>query len=493
LLVSRSDLPVKRLHPLAALLSTGRTLRGLLPLVIISLVSDTVRGSGVIYYVALFSLLASIAEGIGSWLRFRYWVEAGELRVERGFLVKRRIFIPGERIQAVDVSAGLLARMLGLVRVELKTAAAGTQAELSAISLSDAEALKLALLVRSDAEAPAPFEVEEPSAQASHEPAMARYTLRPRDLLLAASTSGRFGVLLSFMVWLFAQVDELLEDQLLRLLDALTVNAAVTRSNPWLVATVVVGILLVSFVVSVAAEVVKFGGFSVERRGDRLVIARGLFERREVSVRVERIQAIRIVEGVLRQPLGYGSIVVESAGHADERGQSTELHPFLHRSEWQRFLIEMAPEHSIEPVLVRPPRRALVRFLLRPTLFALACLLAIWFYAPFLLPLAPLSFVAPWLGWLAYRDAAIGTEGDTMLLRRRALRRTTFVVQRRRVQHATVSATILQRRRALASFTIAAASGASGRAFSTPHIDARVALNLLTWCGARRKRMQSYP
>src|SRR5690606_23775719 len=150
----------------------------------------------------------------------------------------------------------------------------------------------------------------------------------------------------------------------------------------FIAALVVLGFLL-AFVASVIAEVARFGGFSVTRSGDQLVIRRGLFERREISVSLERIQAIRIVEGLLRQPLGYASLIVETAGHAEERGQSTQLHPFLHRSQWLSLLGALTPEHAVAPELERPPRRALRRFATRPTLLALAVALPLTLALPF--------------------------------------------------------------------------------------------------------------
>ena len=69
----------------------------------------------------------------------------GELRVEQGLLVRRRVYLPRERVQAFDVTAGVIQRIFGLVRVEVKSAAAGSQVELSAVSRDEAERLRVEL------------------------------------------------------------------------------------------------------------------------------------------------------------------------------------------------------------------------------------------------------------------------------------------------------------------------------------------------------------
>jgi len=460
-----------------------KALRSLLPVLLVMLITGGRTLDSPVVMVAGVALCASLIEGIGGWLRYHYWVSGGELRVERGFFVRQRVAIPAERVQTVDISAGLLQRVFGLVKVEVKTAA-GVQVVMSAISEAAAERLRSALGPQRSVSAAGDTETQGPAAPALHE--VARYELTPRELLLAASTSGRLGVILSGMGWLYSQVDDFVEQRLLDLLSTLNLADSVSRLGPLVLLGIVVCTLLVAFVASVIAEVARFGGFSVVRTGNQLVIRRGLLERREVSVALDRIQAIRIVEGLLRQPLGYAAIIVETAGHADERGQSTPLHPFLHKSRWLQLLQELAPGHDIEPELTRPPARALSRFLVRPILMALLAAAFISVSVPF----GWLSFVlalgAPALGWLSFRDAGVGVSGQTLMLTRRTLRRTTAIVRRRRIQFSESSSSWLQRRRGLADLTVAVASGTGGRPFSVPELDAELVDELVAWSSAAR-------
>src|SRR5690606_31019321 len=127
------------------------------------------------------------------------------------------------------------------------------------------------------------------------------------------------------------------------------------------------------------------------------------------------------------------------------------LHPFLHESQWLSLLRDLTPEYAIDPPLTRPPRRALTRFMVRPVLLALLLCTLLALALPFGWLALPLLVVAPWLGFLAYRDAGVGTVGQVVLLRRRALRRVTALVRRQRVQFAETSGSFFQRRKRLAS------------------------------------------
>ncbi|HEY6724231.1 MAG TPA: PH domain-containing protein [Polyangiaceae bacterium] len=466
--MNRSDLPPSRLHPIAAVITVLRALRSLLPVLLVVLVTGRMQDSPVLLIGGL-ALFASLVEGLGGWLRYHYWVTGGELRVERGFFVRQRVAIPAERVQTVDITAGPLQRLFGLVKVEVKTAA-GTQVVMSAITEEAAERLRSAL-------ARQPI----PGLELAAPPEVARFELTPRELLLAASTSGRLGVILSGMGWLYSQVDDFVEQRLFELIGTLNLADSVSGFGPFVIVGIVLITLLIAFLASVIAEVARFGGFSVVRTGDQLVIRRGLLERREVSVALDRIQAIRIVEGLLRQPLGYAAIIVETAGHADERGQSTPLHPFLHRSRWQSLLRELAPGHDVEPEMKRPPRRALSRFLVRPLLTALLAAAIISISVPFGWLSFGLALGAPLVGWLAFRDTAVGVNDQTLLLTRRMLRRTTAIVRRRRIQFSESSSSWLQRRRGLADLTIAVASGTGGKLFNVPELDAELVDELVVW------------
>jgi putative membrane protein len=69
--------------------------------------------------------------------------------------------------------------------------------------------------------------------------------------------------------------------------------------------------------------------------------------------------------------------------------------------------------------------------------------------------------------------------GHGLLLRRRALIRTTLLVPRQRVQYAGLTQSIFQRRRALASFEIGTAGPSGGRRFSVRHLDVESGARLL--------------
>ena len=117
-------------------------------------------------------------------------------------------------------------------------------------------------------------------------------------------------------------VDDFLSDDFVRrLVETLVPN--------WLMVLLIlvpVGLLLAWFL-AIAGTVLAYNGFTLSREGDFLYIKRGLLERREATIPLSRIQAIRITEGILRQPFGLAALRVESAGYGEDAGVSTMLFP----------------------------------------------------------------------------------------------------------------------------------------------------------------------
>ena len=126
----------RRLHPAGVLVMVAARAKELFLLLVLAFF-DGSRADGLSwFYVASISFVVML--GFVRWYRFRYWFEGDHFRVEDGAIVRKRAFIPLDKVQAVDISAGVTQRLLGLVKLEVKTGAAGTQAELTAITEAEA-------------------------------------------------------------------------------------------------------------------------------------------------------------------------------------------------------------------------------------------------------------------------------------------------------------------------------------------------------------------
>jgi putative membrane protein len=472
---SQSQKPIsepRRQHPVATLTFVFQTLRELIvPIIVIFFLGQ--GGNSPLFTWWGLSLMLSVllVTGIVNWMRFTWRVEENELRIEQGLLVRKKRYVPRDRIQAIDISSGPLQRMFGLVRLKVLTAGGSSpEAKISAISRGDAQAIQDALQV----------EIRGPET-AESESQWPVYHISRKRLLLAASTAGSFGVALSIVGTLMAQINQVISEE--RMIDFLESWIGGTTAEFW-IAFVVLAVLA-AWLLSVFGTLLRFSGFTLSRNGRELYIRRGLFEKKQITIPYHRIQAVRVVEGILRQPFGFAMVYVENAGFGDEGGKTTVVFPLLRKKELQKFLEEMLPEYDVVLPGVRPPARAFLRYQIRTVVPALvAASVLAWFLEWYWV--IPVMFgLAGFMAWIRYRDAAAGFEEGRGFLRFRRLARTTVLFHRRRAQSLSVLANWFQRRKELCSVSVTVASGKGGAEYRVDHLAEPDGQEWLEWYGAK--------
>ena len=410
--------------------------------------------------------------------RFSYEVTADTLDIHSGVLSRREREIPLHRIQNVDTSRNPLQRALGIVDVSVETAGGGsTEARLRYLSVEGARRLREDLRRRDSVrEDEAGATGEEPDADRAP---TELFAIEPGELALLGLTA----------------ID-------LRLLSLATIAlpilmpsfASIAGSNG-----VPVGPMgaLVLAPVSAAAFVLLMGlvsgGVTASNYYDfRLLGAdsdlryeRGLFQRSEGTIPVDKIQALAIEENVLARFFGYATLAVETAGYASDQGPSGGSQAAVPLATRERCL---SLARSIEPVSIpefsRPPKRARRRYAIRYGLIVALLAALAWALV------RVLDVAAPWYGVLALfvvvpvaahlkwvsRGYAL-TEGY-VLTRNGFFTRTTTIVPDYRVQTVAEARTIFQRRRSLATVTIDTAGAGGSRVARAVDIDAASAAEL---------------
>jgi membrane protein YdbS with pleckstrin-like domain len=105
---------------------------------------------------ATFLMVAVGGFGLAVWLPglwYRGWsyrLADSALELQHGVLTVQRSVVPYFRVQHVDVSQGPLERALGLARLKVHTASAGTDASLPGVELERAEEVRRLVLDRAE-------------------------------------------------------------------------------------------------------------------------------------------------------------------------------------------------------------------------------------------------------------------------------------------------------------------------------------------------------
>jgi putative membrane protein len=475
-----------------------RNMRGwIVPLAIVA-VTQGVSGSRADYVWYGLASLATIGAGGSSlveWWMYRYRVTDRDITLKSGIVSKQERVIPFERIQSVDLSEAPLERLFKVMRVKVETGAGGSseaEIEVRALNRDDASELRSKLLaarqrLRGDRVAVrdgAPIDDQASVAAASDALGDGQLIrkISTKELLIAGATSGRIGAAAAIAAALAQFGEQLMPGSLW---ERLPWDGFVDAASNIQIVLGVVGFLgLIAWLISIATTVMTYGGFELRRAGDQLQVRYGLLDRRRTTIPIRRIQAIRVIEGLFRQPFGYAEIRFDSAGFGADQGASGVLSPLLPKREVLALLQETCPDFAtvLNPgTLKRLPPRARRRYIVSASI-GWVIMIGIaagvtWRFFDFpvwwvlsLLIVTPLFAV---FGDLRYRDAGWYVDRGSFLLRWRGVSRVTVITQVRRLQHRRLQSDPFQRRSDLVTFRTAVASGGSLEGFSLLHLDAR--------------------
>ena len=371
----------------------------------------------------LFSLLR--------WIFFTYRYDAHLIEIKSGVFIKKERKIKRERIQAISLDTHILLKLLGLTTLKVETAGNLNEAELSiqVMKLEDAKALKETLSSNGH------------DALNESEAHSALVEVDTNTLFIAGLTSGGVGVT-SLAVLFFAF-------QIISMVDTFEVDF----SGTWqILLALLFGVFLVvltGWIISIIRYVLQYANFTLTRDERDLTITRGLIRKKEVMLSLERVQAISLIQGMIRQPLGYLTIEAKVAGaRSEDNLSSTILHPLIHEREILAFMQHLFPQYELPESYERAPKRALIRYLFRASLL-FVFLSPLYFLVPYgwaILAVWPL-FLG--LAMLKYRSAGVALTDSQCSLRYRVVAKTQFFVPRAHIQACHIQANPLQRWRKL--------------------------------------------
>ncbi len=447
--------------------------------------------------------IPSFGIAVAQWLAFRYRLDGDDLIIDSGVLSRRRRVIPVARIQNVDLKQSALERLARVAELRIETASGGaeTEAGLAVLAVDAARALQEELLSRragsgsgpgatdrvgtgptthppADAEGMRPGQAPDShrataraAARALAPPEEELLRLSLTDLAIAGATSNEAGLIAAGLATAMEVLDDL--GGLARvdawLQSVFEQGAALGITGALLVgAGLVVGFVVLGWLVSIVATVVRFYGFTLTRVGDDLRREYGLLSRHHSTVPLKRVQAIRIEATLLRRPLGLAALKIETAGAGPQQRQNAQgggaeaYVPITRRADVGRLVRAVFEDARFEGVEMHPVapvsrRRSFLRLAIPVVVgTGIAALLE-----PLGLALVALLVPAWLIANAQYRARAWARADGYAITRNGVLTRTNAVIPERKIQTLHLRETPFQRRWDLATLLIDTAGGGS--------------------------------
>lgn len=306
--------------------------------------------------------LVAVVFGLLSWLTTRFVIDADELRLESGILLRRSQRVAFDKVASIDVLQPLAARIFGLAELEIDIGSAA-RTKLRYLTRSRAYSLRDYLLSRAHGHQAEIGEVSTSLIELSDLQQQDEVLLRltPQRIVQGAVTSNEFiglvativvtlGLVAAAVAWLPPEVTG-------------------GRGTGFLGISVAVIALAVSGLSGVVGFVTRRitgqFNFTLSRRPSGLRVSRGLTSLTSQSVPPRRIQAVQLSQSVLWRRPGWYRVEIDVLGqhmrNEDDTRSSTSsvLLPIAGLDEVRMVLAQLWPGVDFSAVDLHPaPFRA---------------------------------------------------------------------------------------------------------------------------------------
>ncbi len=408
--------------------------------------------------------VAIIIGSVLSWLFFRYQISSDSVLIRSGVIKKKQLDINFDRIQGVNTKQNPVYRLLNLVTVTFDTAgSSGSEGNLPAVSREFAKDLR-ERIGRKKARV---SEVDE------HSDALAPLIqLDWRDMIRIGLSDRRALIIFALVGPLMEQMGDQVESYVEQALQTAAFEAAKIGVTSGV--SIAIGIVTATFllfaIVSVGAAFLRYHNFQLFLDGRTLRSHGGLLTRHEHSMDLEKIQTLRLQQGIIQSWLKRYKLTARQAISGRKQGsaakvftipvvtsaQTDALRPLLLANDAGRVTQD---PRSPDFVRVSPfYMRSRILFVgLLPTILLTALLIGELGTAG-LVAVLWLPLVA-WLAWRNWRRAGYLHDDDELVRRSGLFGFRTVSLLFRKVQRVTVTQSRYQRRKNLASLRMHMASG----------------------------------
>lgn len=428
-----------------------------------------------------------ISTGIIEKWTVRYWFEADKIIYKSGLFVKNERELSIDRIQSIDITQPILARLFNVAVVNIKSPAESIS--LPGVKYDMAESIRTYVYQQKEDEHSS--QVHEEAENESYETnksadfklneAEVVYEISPKEMLLLIATSGGLGMFLTAVAGGLGYFG----------FDTIIVNAieslqghASTLFVPILIAIGIV-ILFIGIIIGGIIIFVRYYGYQIKKHNDDFIIQYGLLERKTITINKKRIQNISVREdGLFERLFKIHALYVgiTSNDFSDEDVGDVVLTPVIRQRESYKFLNEHFSEYNIERPEPSVPIRAYRRYfqvsLLVPFM-VISITSGILYYYDQMIALYIALLVGVFIivltvisGIYSAKNSGVRIEnGDLNMLTTSSFKRSHYIFKRSKIIDCAIRQTIFTERANLGTIEVKTASGLIPTTVDVKHLE----------------------
>ena len=255
-------------------------------------------------------ILLMLVHAILFYLNFYFYIEKNQFIIKKGYLRKKVLSIPLERIQSVNTKQNLLQRLLNVYSLEVDTAGSAGK-ELKIYSLSSSYTDHLTQYLQSHKEN-ANEEKSDSISNASEEVEILKLSLS--DLLRIGISQNhlRTGlIIIAFGSQIVDQIQDLFKEKTDAYSDS--VQNIMSNSGILFYTGLVIFALVVSILATLLFTVIKYYDFKLVKHQQSYRITAGLFNKRKVLLPFSKVQQLNWETGPIKRMFGIFKISFKQA------------------------------------------------------------------------------------------------------------------------------------------------------------------------------------
>lgn len=423
-----------------------------------------------IYTIGIVVIVIFFIISVLQYRRFLFYVEDDYFVIEKGLLSRDKITVGFARIQTVNIKQNIIQQILGVVALSIDTAgSAKKELEISALPGKYARELQHFLVSQKDqlAEVIESGEMVEEDADKPIEPQF-DFQQKPLvklgvlDLLKVGFTENHlrtglvvFAIVNGYM-WQY-------EEYLLKPFESYMEEQAdfFLAEYMILIPATVILFLVLSVLTSLVQTVLKYFDlkFFVSEKGVQMIS--GLLKRVEYQIPIQKIQYLKWKSNPLRKLIGLQTLIVKQASSQEAGDRQSVKVPGCGKDQLLAVLNQFYPEREKGSFFEIKPQNLLALQLsvwlgLIPAMGISALAFIDYRYA-----ILPVIYIIPVLFFVLkyYRSVRLNMNGEMLFLTKGWVSPSTLALKLYKMQNVSLSQSIFQKRRGLASLTFYTAAG----------------------------------
>ncbi len=256
------------------------------------------------------AILLVIVHAILFYLNFYFYIEENQFIIKKGYLRKKVLSIPLERIQSVNTKQNLLQQLLNVYSLEVDTAGSVGK-ELKIYSLSGSYTNHLTQFLQSHKEN---VDEEKTDANFNATEEVEILKLNPSDLLRVGISQNHLRTGLLIVVFgsqIIDQIKDLFKEQTETYSDS--IHTIISNSGLLFYVGLAILALVVSVLATLLFTVIKYFDFKLVKHQQNYRITAGLFNKRRVLLPFSKVQQLNWETGPIKRLFGIFKISFKQA------------------------------------------------------------------------------------------------------------------------------------------------------------------------------------